>query len=65
MRQRGREEAICVVQKGIGRTTSHATTILHVQDGQLRAHGGWAMGSEEDGRGGRGDRGAQQAVQAL
>ena len=47
-----------VVQKGSGRTPSHRTATLHVHvhDGQLRVHGGWAMGSEEGGRGREGEK---------
>jgi hypothetical protein len=53
MRQRTEgtsERKQCAVQKGIGRNPSCRVTILHVHDGQMRACGGWAMGSEEGGR---------------
>ena len=59
MRQRTEgtsERKQCVVQKGIGRTPSYRVTILHVRDGKMRAHGGWAMGSEEGGRGKKGKK---------
>jgi hypothetical protein len=50
------ERKQCVVQKGSGGTPSHRTAALHVHDGQLRAHGGWEMGSEEGGRGRKGKK---------
>ena len=59
------ERKQCVAQKAIGRTTSHRTTVLHVHDGQLRVHSGWAIGSEERGRGRREKRGEKQARQTL
>jgi hypothetical protein len=70
MRQRTEgtsERKQCVVQKGIGigRTPSCRVTTLHARDGKVRARGGWAMGSEEGGRGGREKRREKQAGQTL
>ena len=49
MRQRRREETACCTKRD-GRTPSCRGNILHVHDGQMRACGGLAMGSEEGGR---------------
>jgi hypothetical protein len=62
-RDSGDERKQCVAQKGIGRTHSHRATILHVRNGKMRAHGGWAMGSSEEG--GRRKRREKQAGQAV
>ena len=42
-------------KKGVGELLLNATT-PHVRDGQMRARGGWAMGSEEGGRGREGKK---------
>ena len=42
-------------KKGVEELLLNATT-PHVRDGQMRARGGWAMGSEEGGRGREGEK---------
>ena len=42
-------------KKGVEELLLNATT-PHVRDGKMREHGGWAMGSEEGGRGREGKK---------